>query len=597
MLINAVLLFVVALVRGALQNSSEDTLASFPVLTANRDRIGLYYVNASFGTPGQPQMLRIDLVQPYMWVFNEDMRQMRQNRSLRAGAETYYNATKSSTHETLDGNRIWNMHFMDHIAFNGTTVVDEVDFAWSSTSSNSDIITEDSNTTQGSSSVNISSISDKGFSFLSANEVASYIQQGALGLAGRAAQTGYDNDSSDFDSSYVLLDRLVDQGLIHTSSFSIWMGADIQDPLEPPEPSNGCGKIIFGGVDTSLYTGDFVKFDTVPYYNARTGETSRGYPIIPLTMVNVKSKSGETKNMTSESFLEPVLIDSRFRYNYLPLEIIVQIAMQANAYYVESLNRWLLACDVGRLGASIIFEFGNLSINVPLNNLMGPTFDTDTNSTLHFSNTQQACELKLLPNTASGFSILGGAFIRNVYMAAELESNQIALAQAQIISSVTTTSDTSELVPTSKSSESGETSGESTNRPPHANLKSVETLSAIESGMIPFATTNNLTSFKTLVLSDKATKSASPNSRLFNQFTATISSDGVIFTGRSFYNTTNDVTVSSTTSNSFALSETTSKSSSAARTNFPFQNAEGTGMRLCFYSATVILLSAAVFAL
>ncbi|CAR23162.1 putative aspartic endopeptidase [Lachancea thermotolerans CBS 6340] len=596
MLIFAVFVFAVALVRGASQSSSENSIDSFPVLTANRDRAGLYYVNASFGTPGQSQKLRIDLVQPYMWVFSEDMRQARQNRSARAKAETYYNASKSSTHEKLNGDKIWSMHFMDHIAFNGTTVMDEVSFMWSSTSSSSDVATGDSNTTQDFSSANTSRISDKSFSFLSANEVAAYIQQGALGLAGRAAQTGYDNDSSDFDSSYVLLDRLVDESLIYTSSFSMWMGADTRDPLESPEPSNGCGKVIFGAVDTSLYTGDFVKFDTIPFHNARTGETSRGYPIIPLTKVNVQSKSGETKNMTSDSFLEPVLIDSRFRYNYLPLEIIVQIAMQANAYYVESLNRWLLACDVGRLGASIIFEFGNLSINVPLNNLMGPTFDSDTNGTLHFSNKQQACELKLLPSTASGFNVLGGAFIKNVYMAAELESNQVALAQAQKVSSVTTTSSTAELSPTPTSSKSEEGGDDAASHLSYFNLKPAKTISAIKSGMIPFATTNNLTSFQTMMLSDKATMSTSPNTRLFNQFTATISSDGVIFTGRSFYNTTNDVSVSSTTSASFALSETTSKSN-AARTNFPLQSVGGSGLSMHFYSVTVLLISAAIFAL
>lgn len=390
--------FTAAFVRADLSSTADDH-TSFPTMAVNKDDTGLYYVNASIGTPGQVQMLRIDVAQPYLWVLSQDMQGIRLEEEGEVDNETFYDHTKSSTSKVLNNSKIRNMEFIDHISFNATTFMDSIELP--SSLGTYDLEYDDQNLTVSRIS-NSSSLSIHNFSFFNAEYAAAYLQQGALGLGGKITQAS-DSDSSNYDDSFFFLDQLVQNNYINTSSYSLWFGGDViesyaySSALDSVAVEN-CGILIFGGVDRSLYTGDLVKIDTLPYYNVRTGVTSRGYPIVPLVKVDVKSKSGQVKNLTSEYFLEPVLLDTRYRYNYLPLDLIVKIATQANAYYVESLNRWLLACDVGKLGASILFDFGEVVIDVPLSDLMGPTYDSTTNGTLYFSNADQASLRAQIPS-------------------------------------------------------------------------------------------------------------------------------------------------------------------------------------------------------
>ncbi|SCU81971.1 LANO_0B04720g1_1 [Lachancea nothofagi CBS 11611] len=553
------LILAILALRAGCFSIAGNSQSSFPWLTVNRDTTGLYFVNASVGSPGQLQMLRVDVVQPYLWIFSNKLEESREEDNEDVSDSTFYDPSKSTTSQNIFNNEVFEIQFMDHISYNASTYMDTVEFLYDSSQINesqAQATTNDSGNTI-SWSGNSSTLQFQKTSFFNADSVALFLQQGALGLGGKIHYQGDASDSSNYNESFFFLDQMVGQGLINSSSYSLWLGGDTSDPLVASNLLNQCGSIILGGVDQSLYTGDFVKFDTLPFYDPRTQQTSRGYPIIPLSKVDVQSKSGQILNLTSEYFLEPVLLDSRYRYNYLPLNLIVQIAMQANAYYVDSLDRWLLSCEVGSMGASILFEFGNLVISVPLSDMMGPTFDSATNDTLHFSNSQPACELRVLPNTNAGFSILGGPFIKNVYLAAELESHQIALAQASTLSRSTSLSTTKASSSSSTLSHSTASTADdnSTNyklrfatKVPEFDVK--DNPSAIRSGIIPFATTNNYSSYETLILYATASVALMSDSKIMNQFTATISSDGVIFTGRSFYNTSYSSSPSSTSASS-----------------------------------------------
>ncbi|CEP62325.1 putative aspartic endopeptidase LALA0_S05e03070g [Lachancea lanzarotensis] len=516
---------------------ADDNGSSLASLMVNKDTTGLYYVNASVGTPEQFQMLRLDVAQPYTWFLSQQLKNSRlADDETDTQASTFYSSDNSSTAHPLFGSQIRSYDLIDRISFNATAYMDTVQLlamnslpaSSSETSSNSSVAWRS----------NSSSLWFQNYAFFDATEVTYNLTQGALGLGGKINHPGSPLDSSQYNESFFFLDQMLNNDLISAASYSLWLGADTADPLGSLTDSlNNCGKIILGGVDRSLYTGDFVKFDTVPYLEKDSGASSRGYPIIPLNKVSVRSESGQVLNMTSDHFLEPVLLDSRYRYNYLPLSLIVQIAMQSNAYYVESLDRWLLACDVASLNASILFQFGNLIINVPLRDLMGPTYDFATNGSLHFSNSQPACELRLLPKTDIGLSILGGPFLKNVYMAAELDSYQIALAQASTLLRTTTSTTTVKSSTSSHATSSAQSANGSGQSPfEHRAALSTDNPSAIKSGTIPFATTNNYSSYDTLVLYASTAQPVDDNT-LINQFTATISSDGVIFTGRSFYNT------------------------------------------------------------
>ncbi|SCU98419.1 LAFA_0G17766g1_1 [Lachancea sp. 'fantastica'] len=568
---------------------ADDNDSSLASLMVNKDTTGLYYVNASVGTPAQIQMLRVDVAQPYTWLLSQELKEARSGQEdMDTEDSTFYNADNSSTAHRLFDQHVHSYQQVDRISYNASVCMDTMELL--SLANMPDSSPEISANRSVGWRRNSSSLWFRDYAFFDATQVSFDLLQGALGLGGKINLPGSTVDSTQYNESFYFLDQMLNNNLVSAASYSLWLGADTLDPLGPADGLDNCGKIILGGVDRSLYTGDFVKFDTVPFIEGPSAASSRGYPIIPLNKVSVRSGSGQVLNLTSDHFLEPVLLDSRYRYNYLPLSLIVQIAMQSNAYYVESLDRWLLACDVASKDAAILFQFGNLIINVPLRDLMGPTYDLATNGSLHFSNSQPACELRVLPKANIGMSILGGPFLKNVYMAAELDSHQIALAQASTLPR-TTISTTTERISTSSHAHaaSGTQSANNGDESPlqHKVPLTQDNPSAIKSGIIPFATTNNYSSYDTLILQSSSAQHATVNG-LINQFTATISSDGVVFTGRSFYNT------SYTTGPSLSTSSGLKHRNNAAKNNF-LNVKNSTPIKT--YTTLIPLLIIAIFAL
>ncbi|SCU91829.1 LADA_0F12354g1_1 [Lachancea dasiensis] len=527
-------LLLLGVLAARLVYSDQFKAGQFPWLEIHKDKTGLYYVNASIGTPAQTQMLRVDISQPYMWVFSPQLKASRDSAGQNSSVFTIFDADESSTSQSLSGDDDFNIQYNDRISFNGSTYMDTVEFKVSSSqTANSHNLLGNFSKHALSWRSNSSTLTLPDSAFFYADSAALLVQLGALGLGSKIYSPDSQSNSSNFNESFYFLDRLTSNGFLNSPSYSMWLGGDTVDSLDSLVAEDDVGVLILGGVDRSLYTGDFMKFDTLPFYDPATQQTSNGYPIVPLSKVNVKSKSGQSLNLTNDFFAEPVLLDSRYRYNYLPLDLIVRIALQADAYYVPSLDRWLLACDVGRIGASITFEFGKLVIDVPLSDLMGSTYDASTNDTLHFSDSRAACELKFLPNTnIGGLNILGGPFIKNTYFAAELASNQVAMAQAVRVSASSSTSTIEISLDTATETHIGNVQTSKS-----ANLKAIENSSAIRSGTIPFATSENGTLTESLVLSPSTAAVSNSDADVFNQFTASVSANGVINTGRSFYNT------------------------------------------------------------
>ena len=189
------------------------------------------------------------------------------------------------------------------------------------------------------------------------------------------------------------------------------------------DPIFNCGKLLLGGVDPSLFTGTLGKFDLIPYVDPVSNAVSIGYPIVPLGPIYIVSNSGQSLNMTSKDFLSPALLDSTSSVSYLPTSTIIQIAVQIAATYVESLDRWLVQCSMADMGVSLGFRLRELTIEIPLRDLLSSTYDTSTNSSMFFGSGQEACFLTLYANTNTGLNILGEAFMKNIYTAMDLEDN------------------------------------------------------------------------------------------------------------------------------------------------------------------------------
>lgn len=465
----------------------------FPSLVVGKDYSGMFYVNTTFGTPGQEQQLRVDTSQPYMWVVSGEL--YPQCNHLNSGCLTgsLYYPLQSTTSQRINPDDYLRLDFLDVISINGSTYKDNMNCTSLTSAKNATNYLEKN--VDWDKKNRWLSMNDT--SFIVANETGSLIQ-GAIGLSGPiSAPASVAVSGLNFDESFYFLHNLKNAGVIESASYSLWVNNDTND--EPFGQSQDAGRLLLGAVDPKYYEGDLVSFDNIPFYDPDTLTASSGYPIVPLSGIKIANSDKDILNLTDSSFLQPVFIHSRYQFSYLPLSLIIQVAIQTNAVYVDSLDRWLVTCDIGALGSNIIFEFGNLAISVPTVDFLGSTFNTGSNSSLHFTNGKEACYLKMYPNTATAFSILGQSFIKNTYIAQDLEGGKIALAQA-----------VSDNAPDDRGN--------------------VSSPALIKSNSIPYAKTNNITTKLTMYKS-----STSLSSGLVDQFTASVRSDGEIFTGKTFY--------------------------------------------------------------
>lgn len=520
----------------------------FPRIVVGKDYSGLYYVNTTFGTPGQEQSLRVDIAQPYTWLVSGAI--YPQCNKVGSGCTTgsLYYPLESTSGEVIDSSLV-TYNFIDTISINGTTHRDIMNFTNIVSLDNAGVINE----TYVYWDMSGDELLVSNFSFVLANETGSLVT-GAVGLGGPISGPASEAISeSNFDDSFYFLSFLKDAGVINSTSFSLW----IDDPYVNStqiETNPDVGRLLLGAVDSSLFEGDLVAFQAIPLNDYQTGSVSSGYPIVPLTKVSIENSDKESVSLTDSDLLLPVFIDSRFTYSYLPLTLIIQIAIQTGAVYVSSLDRWVVACDVGDLDSLVLFQFGNLSISVPTSDFLATTYNTVSNSTLRFSDGQQACFLKVYPNYVTSFSILGQSFFKNSYFVHDLEGGNIAMAQAAT----------------------------------NVNTKRISnsSISAISSGSIPFASSSNITQDLTLTYYKTNTALSTD---VLNQFTASVRSDGEIFTGRSYYVTSKTSVASSASTTSSSASSLASSKAVALQLKNPLStpNLSG-GLLLAFFVYTLL---------
>lgn len=501
----------------------------FPTILLGKDQTSLYYANISFGTPEQQESLRIDIAQPYIWLLSG-------NES--SGCNASYNGCTSVNRYFMDNsttsiNRndglVYQLDFMDGIFINGSAVMDTMNFTMLDMPNQSSLPLVKSINSSSTAQLTENYLSLSNVSFI--NALYSYsLTKGGLGLGGKITDGTMEIDSSKFDNSFFFLNMLTELGVINSPSYSLWLGGDTISYNFTKLPSgvmDNCGKLILGAVDPSLFTGPLRKFKMIPFIDRDTLAVSTGYPILPMGTIYITSNTGKSLNLTAEDYSAPVLLDSRYSFSYLPTDAIVQIALQIGAIYVESLGKWVVPCSIADLGVHLNFTFDNIEISIPLEDFLATSYDAQSNTTLHFSDGEDACYLTMVSKTGTGFNILGGAFLKNIYMAVDLDDESIAIAQARRV-----------RINTSANSAS------TTLIPP---LNTTGGVKAIFSGNIPYAVSRNLSSSMTLY----PQQAPSVTTNIPEQFTATLFSDGLISTGRSFYDTSRSTSSTKSTTTEF----------------------------------------------
>lgn len=331
------------------------------------------------------------------------------------------------------------------------------------------------------------------FSFVNVDTTNMWL--GGLGLAGNPTGSGF-------------LDSLVQQGVIKSSGYSLWFNG-VTDP-------GGICELLFGAVDQHYYEGDLYSFDIVPYVGGKsndyTDQLLQGLklPSVLLSDLKVRNEnSKEEQSLFSELDGVPVLLESRAMYSYLPLDSIINLAIQLDAIYNNDVAQWIVECDkIYGANALLIFSFGDLDIDISMSDLISNATYGDT--FLTFSNGKQACYLMVLPSSQHGYSSLGLTFLRHVYLALDNDGGHIALAKANSLDVAQddfSTSKPASDFPTGTM----------------ANI-TASTISRISSGKIPFATYQNQT---TTSLTYSATNSGAQD--IPERFTGAVILSGQIF--------------------------------------------------------------------
>jgi Eukaryotic aspartyl protease len=202
-----------------------------------------------------------------------------------------------------------------------------------------------------------------------------------------------------------LIQAMVANGDIDRESYSLYLN----------DQANGKGTIIFGGVDSTKYTGELVGLQTLPTDNGYSNYSAFN---VALTGISIEDDSG-TRLLTDSTFRTPALLDSGTTMTYLPPGVYNAISQGFGVS--ESYVR----CSLSSSTAALIYHFGGEggpSISVPISALM------DLNDGTQYDDGTEACYFNV-DVESDGSATLGDSFMRSGYFVYDLENHVVAIAQ------------------------------------------------------------------------------------------------------------------------------------------------------------------------
>ncbi|KAI5962677.1 uncharacterized protein KGF55_003753 [Candida pseudojiufengensis] len=179
---------------------------------------------------------------------------------------------------------------------------------------------------------------------------------------------------------------LKNQGIIDKTAYSLFLN----------EPGSASGNILFGGVDTAKYDGDLAILDFANY-----------------TWIGVEVQSFTTPDGKTHDLKFNTALDSGTTYIILNAEIANPIL---DAMGIGSSDT--VACSSIDYSQHLTFNFNGVSINLPYTSLFND-----------LGNDQCVCLIKPEWEGGSG-NFFGDTFLQNAYVAYNLDTRKIGLAQA-----------------------------------------------------------------------------------------------------------------------------------------------------------------------
>ncbi|EMC90841.1 hypothetical protein BAUCODRAFT_99500 [Baudoinia panamericana UAMH 10762] len=202
------------------------------------------------------------------------------------------------------------------------------------------------------------------------------------------------------------------------------------------------GSILFGGIDTSRFSGALATLDFLP--SARSGVVDAFITTVTAASVTVGGTStklfsgghNSVQAYQSSDPALPVLLDTGSTAWSVDESIY-------NQYFAKPFSwvddQGLCSCSHQNDDTSITLEFGlKVNITIPIREFVVPIYNASTNTAIPYGNNQgDACAFLISPSesTGQGFQPMGDAILRSMYVVFDLDNGQVSLAQASLNSS------------------------------------------------------------------------------------------------------------------------------------------------------------------
>jgi len=408
-----------------------------------------YLINVNIGTPGQNFTVALDTGSADLWV---------PGTSCPTTVCPYakFDQTKSSTFNTT--NQKFAIVYGSGSA-NGTYVTDTVSVAGATVAKQQFGLvatTQNILTNQGSLGGGVGSSP-------SVSQTSGTVSDGIFGL-GYPQLTAATSDGGSVYNPFVF--NLVAQNIIANPVFSIYLNSE--------SATGNSGEIIFGGTDSSKYTGTLQYMPVAGLSSGSTGNpldtilggssSSQVYAYWMVYGQGFNVVNGVSSPNLTLSSTVPVILDTGTTLTYLPQNVAQQLALavtdQNNVALDAQAGVYVIGCDVANTNAQVQIQFSTsskvssspITFSVPVSQLVIP-LDGNTPSQA----TQ--CIFGIAPSsgvtsTSSGLYLIGDSMLRSAYMVFDMGQNRVGLAAANgvggTVNGVAATTATSGSIPTSR---------------------------------------------------------------------------------------------------------------------------------------------------
>jgi Eukaryotic aspartyl protease len=236
------------------------------------------------------------------------------------------------------------------------------------------------------------------------------------------------------------MDTMVDQGLINTKAYSIYLNSR----------HSSTGSIVFGGLNTTKYHGNLIQLPVIPYAN------SNGTQLYQLLQVNMAGLSINNKNSTTGNIMNSnnniiVILDTGAQVSYLPVSLISSIVANLGGIFDSNLDYDnpnpfsgvpFVDCDIRKQQPQGMFDFAfgghEGGIKVPYDEFLldiADIYNFPSDLALPKLPFTSICTIAALPNTDPPY-VLGDSFMRSAYIVFDLKNNLVGMANTNFNSSM-----------------------------------------------------------------------------------------------------------------------------------------------------------------